>query len=250
MTIRNVAVAVGLALASSVASANVTYTFTADGVTNSTAQAGTAMFDFSNLVNGASTLTLTLTNNVSPTQFIASELDGFLFTLSTAAGTETLLSISAPSVINCNNVAGSSCPAGAGSSPYGWGSTMAGDDVALGAGFDNSNNTFAYHPYGIVNTNYVAPGGNGGLSNAQHNPLLVGPTTFTFALTGLSFIPEVSSVTFLFGTVPDSQLGVTCTGCDSGPTGITSVPEPNTLALIGLGMLSVAWAARRKTRSA
>jgi hypothetical protein len=64
----------------------------------------------------------------------------------------------------------------------------------------------------------------------------VGPVTFTFALTGLDFIPEVSSATFLFGRVPNAVDG-------RDPPG---VPEPQSVALLGLGLLAAAWSFRRK----
>ena len=162
MSIPKVLAAVGLALAASCASANVTYTFTADGVTDSKAQQGTAVFVFS---DDGSQLALTLTDNVDPTSFIASELDGFTFSLSQAPTTQSLLSVSAQSVINCTGISGSTCPAGDGSSPYGYGSVLNGDEITLGAGFTGSG--FAYHPYAIVNASYNSPGGQGGFSNHQ-----------------------------------------------------------------------------------
>jgi len=254
MSIRKLLAAAGFALAASAASADVTYTFTADGVTDGNAQQGTALFVFS---NDGSQLSITLTDNVDPTAFIASELDGFTFSLSQAPTTQTLLSVSPHSVINCTGISGSSCPAGSGSSPYGYGSVLNGDEIQFGAGFTGSG--FAYHPYAIVNTSYVAPGGQGGVSNNQHNPLLVGPVTFTFALTGLSSAPEVTDVTFLFGTNPDSQTG-TCTStstdctpvCTNGdcPSPDTGVPEPQTVALLGVGLLGIGWSMRRKVANA
>ena len=254
MSIPKVLAAVGLALAASCASANVTYTFTADGVTDSKAQQGTAVFVFS---DDGSQLALTLTDNVDPTSFIASELDGFTFSLSQAPTTQSLLSVSAQSVINCTGISGSTCPAGDGSSPYGYGSVLNGDEITLGAGFTGSG--FAYHPYAIVNASYNSPGGQGGFSNHQHTPLLVGPVTFTFALTGLTSAPDVIDVSFLFGTNPDSQAG-TCTTvgggcgdvCTSGDctSQATGVPEPQTMALLGAGLLGIGWSMRRQVRRA
>ena len=251
MTVRKLLVALAMLLGASAASATVTYTFVADGVTNSVSQQGTAVFAFS---DDATSLTITLTDNVNPTAFIASELDGLLFTLTETPTALDLLSVTPQSVINCNGVVGptNSCPAGTGTDPYGWGSTQNGANFALGAGFTGSG--FSYHPYAIVNENYLAPGGQGGLSNNQHNPLLVGPVTFTFSLSGLSFVPEISSVTFLFGTVPDSQQGE-CTGatcdpppCTNGNCGDQNVPEPPAVALLGLALLAAGWAARRRVR--
>jgi len=242
MGIRKLIAALGLCVAASAASATVTYVFTADGVTDNTAQQGTATFEFS---DDGSSLVLTLSDDVDPTAKIASLLDGFLFTLSQTPLTQTLVSVTPQSVINCSGVSvpTTSCPAGDGTDPYGYGSTLTGSSIELGAGFTGGG--FSYKPYGIVNESYLAPGGNGGLSNDQHNPLLVGPVEFTFALTGLSFAPEITSVTFLFGTVPDSQGGTCTTNC---PQPDVNVPEPQTLALLGLGLVSTAWVSRRRRR--
>jgi PEP-CTERM motif len=219
---------VAMVLFSTATVASVTYTWTADGITESVAQQATAVFNFSS----RDSLTITLTNNVAPTTFITSEVDGLLFRLTSMPATATLESISAPSVINCTSGV-TPCPPGTGSTPYGWGTTLSGLDFALGAGF--SGGGFSYHPYGIVNQSY-----NGaGLSDPLFNPLLVGPVTFTFALTGLDFIPEVSSATFLFGRVPN--------GVD-GRDPPSAVPEPQSLALLGLGLLAAAWTSHRKRR--
>ena len=223
----------------------ITYTFTADGVTDSVAQQGTAVFTFDTA--DLSSFTITLTDNVSPTAFIASELDGFEFSFSQAPTDVHLVSVSPVSVINCNQ-SQDPCPAGAGSSPYGWGSTLTGSAAALGAGFNAGDGTFSYHPYAIVNASYDAPGGNGGLSNSQHNPLLVGPVTFTFSMTGLTSVPEIGSVTFLFGTVPDAQPGdQPCTDGNCQPD-LQQTPEPNSLALLGVALMAITWIFRRKRR--
>jgi hypothetical protein len=212
---------------SSAAIANVIYTWTADGVTENIAQQATAIFNFSS----KDSLTITLINNVAPTASITSELDGLVWSLTSAPATATLLSVSALSVIDCTS--GVPCSPGDGATPYGWGTTHSGLDLALGAGFAGGG--FSYHPYGIVNQSF-----NGaGLNDPLFNPLLVGPVTYTFALTGLNFIPEVTSATFLFGKVPTRVNGV------DPPNG---VPEPQSLALLGIGLLAAAWTSHRKRR--
>ena len=87
------------------------FTFFADGVTEGAAQEGRADFDFS---ADLSTLTLTLTNNVAPTELIASEIDGLRFGL-IGPGSATLTGVSG-SVVDCTGVA-SPCPSVAGAPP-------------------------------------------------------------------------------------------------------------------------------------
>lgn len=217
---------IALALTATIASANVQYSFYASGVTEGYAEQGLATFSFS---NDGSSLSITLTDMVDPTAAIQSEITGLNFSLSSAPTSMVLTSISAAQVVDCTNVS-SPCPAGGGSSPFGWGATLSDNSLVLGSGFDGV--TFAYQPYGIVNENYLSLAGAGGLSTPSNNPLLVGPVTFNFSLTGLGFAPEVSSVAFAFG--------------DPHFAAATSVPEPQSLALLAVGLLAAGWISRRR----
>src|SRR6266576_1804427 len=121
-------VGAALMMATSLASANVVYTFYASGITENYAQQGTAVFSFA---DDGSSLSITLTDTVSPTSAIQSEISGLAFTFSFAPTTMSLASVSAAQVIDCSN-SSSPCPPGDGSSPYGWAATLSGGLAALG----------------------------------------------------------------------------------------------------------------------
>jgi len=73
------------------------------------------------------------------------------------------------------------------------------------------------------------------LDTPSNNPLLVGPVTVNFALTGMSFAPEVGSVVFAFGDP-----------IEVGALATAAVPEPQSLALVSLGLTATGWNLRRQ----
>src|SRR5947209_4792294 len=139
-------VAAATSAACSTASANMIFTFSANGMSESIAQQGTAVFDFAD----PSHLAVTLTNNVNPTQFLISELDGLDFTLGGSATGINLDSVSVASgnVVNCTGAVSAPCPAGTGSDPFGWSASGAGSSFSFGAGTVGST-----HPFHIINSN-------------------------------------------------------------------------------------------------
>jgi hypothetical protein len=240
-----VALATGLALATAHAT-----TFTLDTTIgpDSDPISATAIFSWSGNV-----LDLTLTNDTDSITKIIQELTGIHFILS---GSPTLVDVTgtAEGMANCIGIAaGAPCtftypPAGVdvfgtppdldpnGNPPTGWDLLPSYALFTFGAGAGS------WKPYGIVNESIVGTGNDGGNSNPTHNPMLLGPVHFLFTFDGaFAAPPSITGVDFYWGTGGDHRAGSLCTTpeCAEGG-GDTSVPEPQTLALLALAMLAMA----------
>jgi hypothetical protein len=90
---------------------------------------------------------------------------------------------------------------------------------------------------------FVKDGGQYLISNASvpnFNAYIIGTGTFELDLTGVTANTSITSVTFSFGTGPETKL------TDTTPIIIPEVPEPGSLALVGVAGLLLAFVLRRR----
>ncbi len=231
-------VAMALTVVALVASSALATTiFTASGPAPSDpGYTAAAQATFSSITSTGMTITLT---NTSPTMHAIGEtLTGIIFAFS--SGTASSISLSSVSasggVIDCTS---GTCVATSGSSPYTWGTAQNGSNVSLRPGGGTGT-----HPYEIVNStiNAACTGScTGGLDNGPHNPYLLGNVQFVVTYSGFNSAPDIASVTFLFGTGPDSQTGTQVCVSNCG-----QVPEPGSMALMFGGLAGLIRARRRR----
>lgn len=222
-------IALTIVLAASTGQAHADYTFTAQGTAgDGRPDNGLVTFSFTS----PTSLSITLQNTAGPSQLggISSVLDGVAFNLSGALSGVTLTGGQAVGTVTATNGLVFNNPSGGitqtGSNPFGWSIQQQGSTLELFAG----NGSFK--PYGIVNNNITV---TDGIDNAEHNPYLNGPVTFTLNLTGLSGTPAVTSANLYFGTSPDIQAG-------------SPVPLPGALLLFAPGLAGLTALRRRFKR--
>src|SRR5262245_17484369 len=187
------------------AAVSISFTATASGSGNDGPLAASAAFTTS-----AGLLSVTITNGLSPIQIVSAgqTVSGLSFSLSDAPGTlgttsasGQLANIGGPGQAFIHNVPGD---------PVRW--LGQGPPPPGGTGFFNiKDNTITMEAIGggqpsqmIVSS--VTSFANPSITGGQFNPFVIGPATFTLALSGVTAATTITQATLSFGTGPDSSI--------------------------------------------
>ena len=194
------------------------------------------------IVAGNGTVTITLNNNLTNAQVVSviQNISGVYFQVSGyTLGAVSLSGSSSAQSTNINS-SGTATLAG-GINPTGWGAGHNGSVITVCvvcAGSFGVGATAGPEQTIIGGTGSGSyANGNGSIAgNDPHNPFLVGTTTFTLIVPGVTANSTFSNVVIQFGTTA------------TPPGQVTETPEPASMLLLGSGLIGAAAGYRRRMR--